>query len=50
MRDDSELLRATIESFKNSMVANREAIHATYTTMYDNIRMQYEGVLRASDK
>ncbi len=50
MRDDSELLRATVESFKSTMVADRETIHATYTTIYDNIRMQYEGVLRASDK
>ncbi len=50
MRDDSDVLRATIEGFKKSTVADREAIHATYTTLYDNIRKQYEAVLRASDK
>ncbi len=50
MRDDSDVLRAIIEGFKKSTVADREAIHATYTTLYDNIRKQYEAVLRASDK
>ena len=49
LRDGAVVLQGHSDELKRAMSAEREAIHASYTQLYDAIRRRYEAAMREID-
>ena len=49
MHDGLVVLQSMLEDLKRGTTAEREDIHALYTSLYDAVRKRYEGTMRTID-